>query len=327
MNTRNLLSALSLLLFASCAFALELPANLAARVQELAPGATVTKVKVKGRGGAQVYKIDIELPGKLKGKIELTADGALRKLKIEIAEEALPVPVADAARKLWPGAEFDGAERRVDKGRQWFDIDFIRDDLGLWARVRADGTVLEREDEIDPGALPGPILERLQEQHPGARITKARRRLKDGREFVELSIETHFQLKLTQPEGAKTHLRRMKVVDLPDWARAGVEKATGDNLKGVRVVRKISEPVTVFEVEVKRRSKIEIDLKDLEGNGNRAQQVWARRDPAKRARKDGVNRDPAKRAGKDGVKRDKVKRDRPTDAAPKRRGGGDQDVF
>jgi uncharacterized membrane protein YkoI len=260
MRARTLWVGLVLLTLASTGRAAELTREIAEKIKELAPGAEITRFRPKTRGGAQVYEIRVEFADGRDGRMELTAELAVRRLDMEITEASLPEPVRAAALKLYPGAEFDKAKRITRDGRTVFEVQYKDEDRDLEAVFGADGALIERKDELDEGDLPDKVLDKIAADHPGARIRRARRRFEDGRDFVEVEIEVHFELRLPDPQGTRTEVRRIRGDELPPAVREAARDALGEDFGDVRFIERTTAPVTVYETEVRRREDVEIDL-------------------------------------------------------------------
>lgn len=267
----GLISGISLVLLAQGGRAADLPGPLLEKVQQLVPGATVTKIKVKDRAGQRMYKVDIRIGENRKGKIELSADGTLLKFKLDFDLAGLPKAVAQAAQELYPDADFDKAEQEVKDGRTSFKVKFRQGGLKLEAVFDAGGKLLERRDELNVQSLPQAIREVIARDHAGARITRARRRLRDGRDYFEVRVEIHFRLSLPHPTGTRTDIHRVRASALPPAVREAAQASLGD-LSKLRFIKKTTAPVTVYEVEVRRSLNLEFgpDGQDLGKDRKRA---------------------------------------------------------
>ncbi|MHC4200584.1 MAG: hypothetical protein ACYSU0_11380, partial [Planctomycetota bacterium] len=236
MRQRGFWLAVALVAFASTGRSAELTREIAEKIKELAPGAEITRFRPRTRGGAQTYEIRVEFPDGRDGRIELTAELAVRRLDMEITEESLPEAVRAAVRKLYPDAEFDQAKRITRDGRTVFEVQYKDEDRDLEAVLGADGVLIERKDELDEGDLPDEVLDKIAADHPGARIRRARRRFEDGRDFVELEIEIHFELRLPDPQGTRTEVRRIRGDDLPPAVREAAREALGEDFGDARFI-------------------------------------------------------------------------------------------
>lgn len=267
MSARTLWTGVVLLTLASTGRTAELTREIAEKIKELAPGAEITRFRPRTRGGAQVYEIRVEFADGRDGKMELTAELAVRRLDMEITEASLPDAVRAAALKLYPGARFDNAERITRDGRTVFEVQYKDEDLDLEAVFSAGGVLIERKDDLDEGNLPDKVLDKIAADHPGARIRRARRRFEDGRDFVEVEIEIHFELRLSDPRGTRTEVRRIRGDDLPPAVREAARDALGDDFGDARFIERTTAPVTVYETEVRRREDVEIDLEPADAVG------------------------------------------------------------
>ena len=166
------------------------PDVVLAKVQTLAPGAEVTKVKSKVNGGRTIHKIDLKRPNGKKGKLEVAEDGTVVTMKLDLDQEELPQPVADAAQKLYPGASFDKAKQILVADQQAFGVDFKNGKLKLSAILSAEGTVIERKDELTADQLNPEVQVFLQKSHPNTTVRKAKHLTQDGKDSFEVELRS-----------------------------------------------------------------------------------------------------------------------------------------
>ena len=173
------------------------------------------------------YVYEAELAkGELRGEIQVGPDGKIvegpkwgeaeeseakeagesveaeEREKAEEAEEAaevgtptgvdlkiLPAAVLEAFETAYPHAVITGTSREVEKGVTYYEIESVDGKMNRDLLYTADGTAVEVEEALAPGALPEPVLKALAEAYPGYKVLKAEELTKEGRKLFELQIQ------------------------------------------------------------------------------------------------------------------------------------------
>jgi Putative beta-lactamase-inhibitor-like, PepSY-like len=107
----------------------------------------------------------------------------------KIPLDKLPPAVRKAVKTLFPKGEIEEAVKEVEGGETIYEIEVADDDNEIVVSVKADGTILEVEKELDTTDLPGFIVKAIEAKYPGSEIETAAEVTAKGKIFYEFLVE------------------------------------------------------------------------------------------------------------------------------------------
>ena len=105
-----------------------------------------------------------------------------------ISEQELPAVVRTVFEKTYPHAKIHGASQEVEKGKKLYEIESMDGTVRRDVLYKADGTIVEIEEEIAAGDLPAAVKAAIQEKYPSGKVEKAERVTKGSTEEYELHL-------------------------------------------------------------------------------------------------------------------------------------------
>lgn len=91
----------------------------------------------------------------------------------ELSRHQVPKAVLDAFEKAHPDAKGVEYEREKFEGKEAYEVEYKADGKDFELLYATDGTLLQKEEEIDVQALPEPVSQAVAKAHPGAKIKEA----------------------------------------------------------------------------------------------------------------------------------------------------------
>ena len=99
----------------------------------------------------------------------------------ELSKNQVPKAVIDAFEKAHPDAKEVKYEEEIFAGKTAYEVEYKKNGKELEFSYGADGTLLQKEEEIDVKALPNPVVQAVLKAHPKATLEKAEKVMKpDG---------------------------------------------------------------------------------------------------------------------------------------------------
>ena len=99
----------------------------------------------------------------------------------ELSKNQVPKAVIDAFEKAHPDAKGVKYEEEIFAGKTAYEVEYKKNGKELEFSYGADGTLLQKEEEIDVKALPNPVVQAVLKAHPKATLEKAEKVMKpDG---------------------------------------------------------------------------------------------------------------------------------------------------
>lgn len=99
----------------------------------------------------------------------------------ELSKNQVPKAVIDAFEKAHPDAKKIKYEEEIFEGKTAYEVEYKKNGKELEFSYGADGTLLQKEEEIDVKALPNPVVQAVLKAHPKATMEKAEKVMKpDG---------------------------------------------------------------------------------------------------------------------------------------------------
>ena len=99
----------------------------------------------------------------------------------ELSKNQVPKAVIDAFEKAHPDAKGVKYEEEIFAGKTAYEVEYKQNGKEFEFSYGADGTLLQKEEEIDVKALPNPVVQAVLKAHPKATMEKAEKVMKpDG---------------------------------------------------------------------------------------------------------------------------------------------------
>jgi uncharacterized membrane protein YkoI len=99
----------------------------------------------------------------------------------ELSKSQVPKAVIDAFEKAYPNAKALEFEKETFEGKTAYEVEYKENGIEYELLYSADGTLLQKEEEIDGKSLPEPVAQAVKKAHPKAEITEVEKLMKpDG---------------------------------------------------------------------------------------------------------------------------------------------------
>ena len=99
----------------------------------------------------------------------------------ELKKDQVPKAVISAFEKAFPNAKELEFEEELFEGKIAYEVEYKKDGKDYEFLYSADGTLLQKEEEIDVKTLPDPVVQAILKAHPKAKIKEAEKLMKpDG---------------------------------------------------------------------------------------------------------------------------------------------------
>ena len=99
----------------------------------------------------------------------------------ELSQNQVPKAVMDAFDKTYPKAKGVKYEEEIFEGKTAYEVGYKKHGKEFELSYSADGTLLQKEEEIDVKALPNPVVQAIMKAYPKAMIEEAEKVMKpDG---------------------------------------------------------------------------------------------------------------------------------------------------
>jgi hypothetical protein len=150
-------------------------------------------------------------------EIEIDRDGVIREMEAEIAIDRLPDRVRKVALERRPGAQIVGAEREVQLGGTFWEVQMLHQGRRVEMVLDSDGAIHETERELRREEAPQPVFDAVERALPGGTFESV--------EVVERADATEYHVKKTR-DGARYKLviaPNGRLVRLVREARAEIE--------------------------------------------------------------------------------------------------------
>jgi uncharacterized membrane protein YkoI len=100
----------------------------------------------------------------------------------ELSKSQVPKAVIDAFEKAYPNAKGLEFEEEMFEGKTAYEVEYKENGIEYELLYSADGTLLQKEEEIDGKSLPEPVAQAVKKAaHPKAEITEVEKLMKpDG---------------------------------------------------------------------------------------------------------------------------------------------------
>ncbi|MEW6073699.1 MAG: hypothetical protein AB1726_14035 [Planctomycetota bacterium] len=126
-------------------------------------------------------------------KLELQVDGegALAEIEYHIAPADVPPAVRAAMDALHPGGPYTDAEREVQGGELYYELNRLVGGLEVEAMFTPEGELHSEELEIPAAKAPAAVRDAVAARHPAGQVTKVEE-IRDGRREL---VQYHVKLK------------------------------------------------------------------------------------------------------------------------------------
>jgi uncharacterized membrane protein YkoI len=99
----------------------------------------------------------------------------------ELSKNQVPQAVIAAFEKAYPNAKKLEFEEETFAGKAAYEVEYKKNGVEYEFLYSADGTLLQKEEEIDCKSLPEPVVQAIKKAHPKADIKEAEKLMKpDG---------------------------------------------------------------------------------------------------------------------------------------------------
>ena len=121
----------------------------------------------------------------------------------KISEEELPTAVRATFEKSYPHAKIQGVSQEVEKGKKVYEIESMDGTVRRDLLFKADGSIVEIEEELAAGDLPAAVKATIQKKYPSEKVEKAEKITKGSIEEYELHLlagKTRYEV-VVAPDG------------------------------------------------------------------------------------------------------------------------------
>ena len=118
----------------------------------------------------------------------------------ELSKNQVPKAVIDAFEKAHPDAKGVKYEEEIFAGKTAYEVEYKQNGKEFEFSYGADGTLLQKEEEIDVKALPNPVVQAVLKAHPKATMEKAEKVMKPDGTIIGYEVDIKVAGKETKLE-------------------------------------------------------------------------------------------------------------------------------
>ncbi|MGZ4980959.1 MAG: PepSY domain-containing protein [Methylobacter sp.] len=131
----------------------------------------------------------------------------------ELNKDQVPKAVIDAFEKDYPNAKPSEFEEETFEGKTAYEVEYKENGKEYALLYGDDGTLLQKEEEINSKSIPKPVAQAVKKAHPKAKIKEVEKlmkpdgtltgyevEIKTGRKEVELELDTNGKILKTEKE-------------------------------------------------------------------------------------------------------------------------------
>ena len=131
----------------------------------------------------------------------------------ELSKHQVPKTVLEAFEKSHPDAKGLEFEEETFEGKAAYEVEYKKEGKGYEFLYTADGSLVQKEEEIDAQSLPDPVVQAVTKAHPKGKIKEAEKvmkpdgavtgyevEIKEGGKELELELDTSGQILRTERE-------------------------------------------------------------------------------------------------------------------------------
>jgi uncharacterized membrane protein YkoI len=119
----------------------------------------------------------------------LVLAGAASAAEKELSKSEVPKAVIESFEKAHPSAGDVEFEEEAFQGKTAYEVEYQENGKEYELVYSADGTLLEKEEDIDPKTLPEAIVAAVTKAHPGATIKEAEKKMKPDGTITGYEVE------------------------------------------------------------------------------------------------------------------------------------------
>lgn len=107
----------------------------------------------------------------------------------ELNKNQVPKAVINAFEKAYPNAKDLKFEEETFEGKTAYEVEYKENGKEYEALYSADGTLLQKEEEIDGKSLPEPVAQAIKKAHPKAEIKEVEKLMKPDGTITGYEVE------------------------------------------------------------------------------------------------------------------------------------------
>ncbi|HEY8157586.1 MAG TPA: PepSY domain-containing protein [Methylobacter sp.] len=118
----------------------------------------------------------------------------------ELSKNQVPKAVIDAFEKDYPNAKASEFEQETFEGKTAYEVEYKENGKEVALLYGDDGTLLQKEEEIDGKSLPKPVAQAVKKAHPKAEIKEVEKLMKPDGTLTGYEVEIKTAGKKTELE-------------------------------------------------------------------------------------------------------------------------------
>lgn len=107
----------------------------------------------------------------------------------ELSKDKVPKAVLEAFEKAFPNVKAMKFEKENFKGAEAYEVEYKDSGKEYEALYSADGTLLQKEEEIDVKALPETVVNAVKKAHPKGKIKEAEKLMNPDGSLAGFEVE------------------------------------------------------------------------------------------------------------------------------------------
>jgi uncharacterized membrane protein YkoI len=119
----------------------------------------------------------------------LLAFGQANAGEDDLSKDQVPKAVISAFEKAYPNAEDVKFEKETFEGKAAYEVEYKEKDSEYDLLYSADGTLLQKEEEITSQSLPEPVTQAINKMYPKAEIKEAEKLIKPDGTLAGYEVE------------------------------------------------------------------------------------------------------------------------------------------
>lgn len=107
----------------------------------------------------------------------------------DLSKDQVPKAVISAFEKAYPNAKDVKFEKEKFEGKEAYEVEYKEKDREYDLLYSADGTLLQKEEEISSKSLPEPVTQAINKMYPQAEIKEAEKLIKPDGTLAGYEVE------------------------------------------------------------------------------------------------------------------------------------------
>ncbi|WAK03400.1 PepSY-like domain-containing protein [Methylobacter sp. YRD-M1] len=107
----------------------------------------------------------------------------------DLSKDQIPKAVISAFEKAYPNAKDVKFEKETFEGKEAYEVEYKEKDREYDLLYSADGTLLQKEEEINSKSLPEPVTQAINKMYPQAEIKEAEKLVKPDGTLAGYEVE------------------------------------------------------------------------------------------------------------------------------------------